>query len=313
MNHEGLDQLVLAWCEHELGPGTLEPITPADGGQMSTIFRFETAVHASIAIKVRDDSPARVDGCLKVQQLAADSGLPCARPITGAQTLANGLVVSGEEWRPGGEMMAGDGPVQAGRSGELLAGLIRTLEPCSPEGLGPPPPWMDWNYTAGALWPPNDPIDRMDQSLVPAWVGEMAERASERLRASVLPDVVGHGDWEAQNIRWKGRGAWAIHDWDSLVGLPEAAIVGAASGAFASARTPTLAPIRSSAAFIRAYEQARDRTFSDDERQMAWAASLWPALHNARGECLFQSSPVATTALKAQGAERLALAHARRR
>lgn len=308
MNHEGLDQLVLTWCEREVGPGTLEPITPADGGQMSRFFRFETVADTSVAVKVRDDSPARIGGCLKVQQLAADRGLPCARPVTAVQTLANGLVISGEEWRPGGEIMTGDGPEQASRSGALLARLMKALEPSSPEGLGPPPPWMHWNSTGGSLWPPSDPIDRMDQSLVPAWVGETAERVSERLRALVLPDVVGHGDWEAQNIRWKGHGAWAIHDWDSLVGLPEAAIVGAASGAFASALTPTLAPIRSSAAFIRAYEQARNRTFSDDERQTAWAASLWPALHNARGECLFQSSPVATTALAAQAAERLALA-----
>lgn len=99
MDDQGLDQLVHAWCGRELGPGTLQPLTPTDGGQMSRIFRFETTSHANVAIKVRVDSRARVDGCLKVQQLAADSGLPCARPITGVQTLANGLVVSGEEWR----------------------------------------------------------------------------------------------------------------------------------------------------------------------------------------------------------------------
>jgi hypothetical protein len=310
MDDEGLDQLVLAWCGRELGPGTLEPLSPTDGGQMSRIFRFETASHATVAIKVRVDSPARVEGCLKVQQLAAAGGLPCARPITGAQTLANGLVVSGEEWRAGGELMTSDGPEHASRSGALLARLMRTVEPCSPEALGPPPPWMNWNSPGGSLWAADDPIDRMDQALVPAWISETAERVSDRLKESVLPDVVGHGDWEAQNIRWKGHSAWAIHDWDSLVSLPEAAIVGAASGAFASSRTPTLAPIQSSATFIRAYELARDRTFTDDERQIAWAASLWPALHNARGECLFQSSPVAASALNAQAAERLALARA---
>lgn len=143
--------------------------------------------------------------------------------------------------------MTGDGHEHASRSGTLLARLMRTLEPCPPEALGPLPPWMHWNSTGGSLWPPNAPVDRMDQSLVPA---------------------------------------------------------------FASTRTPTLAPIRSSASFIRAYELARDRTFTDDERQIAWAASLWPALHNARGEYLFQSSPVAATAVIAQAAERLALARA---
>jgi hypothetical protein len=58
MNHEGLDQLVLPWCEHELGPGTLEPITPADGGQMSKFFRFETAAHASVAVRSETTPPA---------------------------------------------------------------------------------------------------------------------------------------------------------------------------------------------------------------------------------------------------------------
>jgi hypothetical protein len=34
-----------------------------------------------------------------------------------------------------------------------------------------------------------------------------------------------------------------VHDWDSLAWQPEAALVGAASGSFASAGPPTLAPI----------------------------------------------------------------------
>lgn len=175
MNHEGLDQLIRTWCVHELGPGTLEPIAPADGGQMSRTFRFETAAQVSIAVKVRDASPARIDGCLKVQQLAADSGLPCARPVTAVQTLANGLVVSGEEWRPGGEIMTGDGPEQASRSGALLARLMKALEPCSPEGLGPPPPWMHWNSTGGNLWPPNEiPLT--------GWIRRWSRRGSVRWR-----------------------------------------------------------------------------------------------------------------------------------
>ncbi|KRE67343.1 hypothetical protein ASG92_15185 [Arthrobacter sp. Soil736] len=45
----------------------------------------------------------------------------------GAQTLANGLVVSGEEWRAGGGIMTGDGPEHARRSGAPLARLMRTL------------------------------------------------------------------------------------------------------------------------------------------------------------------------------------------
>jgi hypothetical protein len=41
--------------------------------------------------------------------------------------------------------------------------------------------------------------------------------------AAGLPCVLGHADFEAQNLRWHGREVWAVHDWDSLAWQPEAA------------------------------------------------------------------------------------------
>ena len=63
-------------------------------------------------------------------------------------------------------------------------------------------------------------------------------------------------------------------------------------------------------AFLDAYEQARGRGFTTEEREVAWAASLLPAVHNARGETLYASPPVASTALRGQASARLALAGA---
>ncbi|MEV0037908.1 hypothetical protein [Streptomyces sp. NPDC050804] len=97
-----------------------------------------------------------------------------------------------------------------------------------------------------------------------------------------------------------------MHDWDSLAWLPEAAIAGAASGAFASAEHPTLVPVESSAAFLDAYQEARGRAFTDEERRLAWAASLWPAAHNARTEVLYGREPIALRALRDQADARLA-------
>ena len=57
-------------------------------------------------------------------------------------------------------------------------------------------------------------------------------------------------------------------------------MVGAASGAFASAASPTLAPIESSEAFLVAYQNIRGRWFTDVEQEIAWAASLWMAAYN---------------------------------
>ena len=81
-------------------------------------------------------------------------------------------------------------------------------------------------------------------------------------------------------------GRWAVHDWDSLAWQPEAALAGAASGSFASAGPPTLAPIESSAAFLVAYQTIRGRLFTAAEQEIAWAASLWMAAYNAREEAL---------------------------
>jgi hypothetical protein len=64
------------------------------------------------------------------------------------------------------------------------------------------------------------------------------------------------------------------------------AVAGAASGSFASAGPPTLAPIESSEAFLVAYQDIRGRLFTAVEQEIAWAASLWPAAHNARWEAL---------------------------
>jgi len=100
---------------------------------------------------------------------------------------------------------------------------------------------------------------------------------------------------------------WAVHDWDSLAWQPEAALVGAASGAFASAGPPTLAPIGSSEAFLVAYQDIRGRLFTAVEQEIAWAASLWMAAYNVwQG---LGGTP-SSDALCGQAAERLRRANA---
>jgi hypothetical protein len=309
LEHTNVGQMVVDWCARGLGPGELKRLTPYAGGQMSNLYQY-VADGTSAAIKVRLESLERVNRCLDAQRLAAQEGFSCAKPLTAAGLLDDGRVVSAEEWRPGGELLRGGDGDAAHRSAVLLAELMEILDrqPC--DGIGPPPPWVHWNPPGGGLWARNGPVDQMDQSLVRESIRDHARRVSARLRQSPLPHVLGHGDWEAQNIRWKDRIPWAVFDWDSLVSLPEAAIVGAASGAFASAETPTLAPIESSREFIDSYERARGGPFTKDEREVAWAASLWPALHNARGEHLFRSPLIAAAAISDQAERRLALARA---
>lgn len=82
-------------------------------------------------------------------------------------------------------------------------------------------------------------------------------------------------------------------------------MAGAAAGAYAITNIPTLAPMASSEVFLSAYEEAAERRFTSDEVEVAWAASMYPVAHNARGEVLFENPRVAGGTLRGQAEERL--------
>ena len=106
-------------------------------------------------------------------------------------------------------------------------------------------------------------------------------------------------------MAWWGRDPFTVHDWDSLARRPEAAIAGAAAATFPSDDQPVLAPIRASARFLVQYQSTRGLTFSDDELEVAWAAGMWLAAHNARMEAVYDKPPLVMAALAVQAAERL--------
>lgn len=87
----------------------------------------------------------------------------------------------------------------------------------------------------------------------------------------------------AAQARLADRGFPCARPLTPVVGV---ALVGAACGAFANVSPPALAPVESSAAFLEAYQDLRGRRFTVEEQEMVWAASLWPAAHNARWEAL---------------------------
>jgi hypothetical protein len=144
---------------------------------------------------------------------------------------------------------------------------------------------------------------RLDRGHHPARAGKLA--------GCHLPPVLGHADWEAENMRWRHGEPHAVHDWDGLARLPEAAIAGSAAGIFAiHGKQPTLAPLESSEAFLHASESERGVRFSPYETEIAWAASIWEALHNARDELIYNRPRLSYERLKAERVERLTRAHA---
>jgi aminoglycoside phosphotransferase (APT) family kinase protein len=51
---------------------------------------------------------------------------------------------------------------------------------------------------------------------LPAWFEDTTRRVQAKLAGCDLPPVLGHADWEAQNMRWRNDEPRAVHDWDSL-------------------------------------------------------------------------------------------------
>jgi hypothetical protein len=295
-----------AWCLDHLGAEPCDTLFRLQ--QVSMVFGLRLSGGADVVVKARTDD-GRAASCVAAQARLAERGFPCARPLTPVVGVGS-LAVHAEEFRPGGEVWHGDSPEVAARCAEVFAWLMAELADVNVAPPLPNPPWVRWDHADSGAWPAIDSLDRRDQSVVPVYVVDTAERARRRILAAGLPCMLGHADFEAQNLRWHGREVWTVHDWDSLAWQPEAALAGAASGAFASAGPPMLAPIESSGAFLAAYQDIRGRLFTAVEREIAWAASVWLAAYNAREEALLGGAPVGRDALRAQAAERLRRANA---
>ncbi|RAS62260.1 Ser/Thr protein kinase RdoA (MazF antagonist) [Lentzea atacamensis] len=294
------------WCVDQLGDEPVDVLFEARS--ISAVFGLRLAGGREVVVKAREDD-GRAASCVAAQAQLAQRGFPCARPVTPV-TRVGALAVHAEESLPGGSMLLGDIPSVARRYAAVFARLMAGLEDVDVAPPLPSPRWARWDHTDSGLWPAIGFLDERDQSVVPAFVADTAERVRKRLLAVELPCVLGHADFEAQNLRWLDGEVWAVHDWDSLAWQPEAALVGAASGAFANASPPTLPPIESSAAFIETYQKLRGRAFTAEELEIAWAGSMWTAVHNARWEVLHGDAPVSLNAVREQAAERLRRANA---
>jgi Phosphotransferase enzyme family len=285
------------WCEAFLGARPRESLFVV--AHLSEVVGVRLDDGREVVVKRRVDESGRAQSCVAAQRLLAKGGFPCPMPVTPV-VVGAGFAVHAERFVQGGELDEEDTPAAAARSAALLSDVVRRLAVAEIDPPLPNPEWVRWDL----------PPERHAASEVPEWLEETSRRVKAKLVRAELPPVLGHADWEAQNMRWQRGRPLAVHDWDSLAWLPEAALAGTAAGVFASHGEPTLAPLASSEAFLGAYEVARGARFSPHESEIAWAASLWVALHNARDELIYGRPRLSFDQLKAQRAERLARARA---
>jgi hypothetical protein len=282
------DQSLFAWCESALGERPAE--VGLRTGHLSQVLVIRLADGRHVVVKARPFEP-RLLGCAAVQRSLAAGGYPCPTPLAGPDVIGT-MAVSAEALVDTGVQR--DVAAGAEAFGTLLARLVAEAPaPCAVPSLAPSPPWNGWDHDGPELWPDLDDeghnLNRVDG---PAWVDTAAAAVRRLLRDHSAPARVGHGDWESQNIRWLGGDVIAVHDWDSVIAQPEAAIVGFASAVWAAQGRPDEASsVDQSAAFIDAYEQAAGVHWTQPARQAAWAAGLWVRLFNAKKEAAAGGGP----------------------
>jgi hypothetical protein len=185
--------------------------------------------------------------------------------------------------------VSGGGPLPAEAGAAPFADLLARLIASAPDAaavqsLTPSPPWTAWDHPGRRLWPDLDEHGQ-DLNLVggPEWVDDAARRVRERLTSTPGRVRIGHGDWASQNIRWTGRTALVVHDWDSLVAQPEAAVVGLAAAMWPSEEgSDVTASVAQTADFIASYQVHAGREWDRWEVRDAWAAGLWDRLTYAK-------------------------------
>ena len=197
-----MDEGLAGWCRRWLGAAPVAVLFRA--GYLSEVTGLRLADGREVVLKARPPAP-RLRGCLATQAALAGAGFPCPRPLAGPAPLGR-LAATAEELVPGGDLLA-PGPDAAGRFAALLAELVRLAPaPATLPTLAPSPPWAAWDHDRPGLWPlPDDHDGDLDDHPGPAWLDRVAAAARARLAALRLPPpVVGHADWESQNIRWRG-------------------------------------------------------------------------------------------------------------
>src|SRR5262245_10878731 len=280
------------WCRAFLGAQPVEVLFRVS--QLAEVVAVRLADGREVVLKRRVDEAGRAGRCVTAQRLLAEQGFPCPMPLTDV-IVSEGFAVHAERFVPGGELETEDTPAAAARSGRLLADLVRRLATLDVDPPLPNPEWVRWDAIP----------ERGPAKAVPAWLEDTTRRVQAKLAGCDLPLVLGHADWQAQNMRWRRGEPHVVHDWDALAWLPEAAIAGSAAGIFAiHGKQPTLAPLESSEAFLSAYESERGG-FSPSETEIAWAASIWEALHDARNELIHDLPRLSFERLRAERVERL--------
>ena len=268
-----------AWCTDHLGSAPAAELFRS--GHLSAVIGLRLADSREVVVKVRPASP-RITACVEVQRRMFESGYPCPEPLGGPALFGDGAATA-EGYVPGGAVLPG-----AEHAAQLFAAAFAWLIGLAPRSadvssLDPAPSWTAWDHGEAGLWPrPEDDDVDLNEVAGPEWIDRAAGCARDRLRAGAYEVVIGHCDWLADNLRWRGDDLLVVHDWDSVAADSEAVLVGFAAALYSTVSPDDLATVEETGRFLDAYRDARGRALSADELQRSWAAGVWTRAYDAK-------------------------------
>jgi hypothetical protein len=234
-----------------------------------------------IALKIHTDAyPASyLVGAQRVQEHLWQRRFPCPRPlgVRGRATL--------EEWKDDGVYRDGHEPDVRRALAVALARLIELTDELRPA----PRLERGFSFPAadGALWPTphNVLFDFEATSAGAAWIDDVAIAARRIRDEPVGREIVGHGDWVANHVRFEGAKPCVAYDWDSLETDREPNLLGCAAATFTYNEQlpielePTVDETR---AFVADYEVARGGELAAEERRATYAAAVYVRAYATR-------------------------------
>jgi hypothetical protein len=218
--------------------------------------------------------------------------------------------MTAEAWADESEIRVGDDLPEV--YARLLADIVAAAPAVdSVPLLEPPVSWLWFDHAdPGRTWPP-PASDRWDPHRIEAELPPFILPTARRARARLLADdvrangrVVGHGDLSGLNTRWRGPHP-VVHDWDSVVAVPEAVLAGSTAADHVSDERTRLANLEQADRFLDAYAAARGRSWTQAELEIAHATGAWLAAHNAAFEHLKDGPFPVTERLAVDAGERL--------
>jgi hypothetical protein len=254
-------------------------------------FAFRVSIGALFGLELRDESRVALKihtGAYSTSYLAAAQavqehlwrrGFPCPRPLggRGRATL--------EEWREDGVYR--DGHVAEVRRALAIA-LARLIE--LTDELRPLPRLQRgfaFPRRVTQLWPtPHNVLFNFEATSAGAeWIDEIAAAALAVRHDRIGREVVGHGDWVANHVRFDGAEPCVAYDWDSLETDREPNLLGCAAATFTyNEQLPVeLEPsVEETRAFVADYEAARGAALTADELRATHAAAVYVRAYATR-------------------------------